>query len=154
MRFLIPNGWVSSECDLDVMAIRIREEYLVNASGIDLFDVRDAMLGQPVFHRFHAAHSKRQMVRPTVNPVDGWRSHFWVFDDVDLETVVEQPRTSKIEWRARKFLKSEYVSVEGNALIGASGNTRHVMQPIDWQGVGHAFDREMKAGRFSHQSES
>ena len=53
------------------------------------------------------------------------------FDEVQLLLAEREPRTGKVEWRARQRLEFEHFAVEPNRFVGIGDVDRHVMHPLE-----------------------
>ena len=122
---------------LDVISVRVEEEHLSDTGVWNVAgDVLDAVFVQQAFHGVDVGHSESDVVDSRLDFGVG-RVGVFRFDQVNLQAVVEQPRSAKVEAGSLQRFETKHVAVEADALFEVACDSGNVVDVFNRQRVRH-----------------
>ena len=123
--------------NLDDMAVRVLEKHLMNSAGIHLVEVGNAVLVEAFLCLFDVFHFECQMIGKSIDRLASFLRKLLILDDVNLDTIVVEPRAAEVERRPLDLAETLDIPIERFALIGLIGNSGDVVHAFDGKGCRH-----------------
>lgn len=110
-----------------MVSVGIQEKHLSDAGVWNVAgNVLDSAIVQQTFDSVDVADSKCDVVDPCLD-FGVRRGLIFGFDQVNLESLVEQPGSSKVKARSIEWLESKHVTVKPDALVEVTSDSGHVV---------------------------
>ena len=123
-----------------MISVWIEEEHLSDACVWNVAGgVLDATFFQQAFYCVDVGDSEGDVIDSCPDFLT-WRFQISRFDQVNLQAVVEQPRSAKVKAGSLKWLKPQDVSIKTDAFVEVSCDSRNMMDEFDWERFGRPLD--------------